>query len=499
MRVAFLSCHASSLLSRVTSRDLARRSNASVVILVADGVRPDTLDAAMRSGEVPALRRLRDDGGMHVVTSVFPSVTGPAYAPFLMGRYPGPIGLPGLRWYDRARTATSFPHWSRSYVGSEVRKVDRDLDADAPTLFELTASGLAAMNMIGRGLSARNREGHTLAFGLRAARTHFRGDLRGWLSIDRDVGARIAERIRSERPEVTFCALAAIDKLSHAAGHGAGIVSEALRIVDATAARIRDDAEHDGRWDAMHLWIVSDHGHSAVRSHEDLAGLLRSWGLGVIAHPWIFGTGRDAAVMVSGNAMAHVYLELERGGGNGRRARPWWPSLAARWAWLPERLLERESVDLLLLPLGVNDCEVRSGHRGTARVSSARGRYSYRPLTGDPLGIGTHEGLTSQDAREVTMSSDYPDALVQITHLAGCARAGEIILSGAREWDFRARWEPIRHVSSHGALHRDHMLVPILLNRPPTRTPRRTVDVMPSALRALDRPVPPGLDGVSFI
>ena len=46
---------------------------------------------------------MRDEGGMHTVTSVFPSVTGPAYVPFLMGRFPGPIGLPGLRWYDREK------------------------------------------------------------------------------------------------------------------------------------------------------------------------------------------------------------------------------------------------------------------------------------------------------------------------------------------------------------------------------------------------------------
>ena len=286
------------------------------MILVADGARPDTLAAAMDANALPALGRLRAEGGMHVVTSVFPSVTGPAYAPFLMGRYPGPIGLPGLRWYDRARTAATFPLGARSYVGTEVRKVDRDLDPRAPTLFELTGSSLAAMSLIGRGLGARAREGHSLAFALRAARTHFSGDVRGWLALDRDIGARMAERIGRERPELAFCALASIDKVCHAAGHESAVVRDALRIVDGTVAHIRDDAERDGRWERMHLWIVSDHGHSAVRTHEDLAGLLTSWGLRVLAHPWIFGTRRNTAVMVSGNAMAHVYLELNGAGGS---------------------------------------------------------------------------------------------------------------------------------------------------------------------------------------
>jgi hypothetical protein len=470
-------------------------ARSSVVILVADGVRPDTLAAAMNAGEVPALARLRAEGGLHVVTSVFPSVTGPAYTPFLMGRYPGPVGLPGIRWYDRAASATTRLPRARSYVGSEFRKVDRDLDPGAPTLFELAGSSLAALSVIGRGLQPRDREGHTLGFALRAARVHFSGDVRGWLAIDRDIGTRVARRIRAERPQVAFCALTGIDKTSHAAGHDARVVRDAIRTVDETAARVRHDAEHDGRWDAMHLWIVSDHGHSPVRAHEDLAGLLHSWKLGVIAHPWIYGRGRDVAVMVSGTAMAHLYLDL----GSRADARADWPSLARKWAWLPERLLERASVDLLLIPFGGNACEVRAAGRGAARVVMEGGRYSYRPLTGDPLAIGAHESLSHDESYDATVASDYPDAIVQIAHLARSARSGEIMLSASRNWDYRSKWEPIPHVSSHGALHREHIQVPLLLSRPATGIPRRTVDVMPSALQAIGRPVPPGLDGRSFL
>jgi hypothetical protein len=87
---------------------------------------------------------------------------------------------------------------------------------------------------------------------------------------------------------------------------------------------------------------------------------------------------------------------------------------------------------------------------------------------------------------------------VQIAHLVMSPRSGEIVLSAARDWDFRSRYEPIPHLSSHGALHREHMLVPMLLNRPARGVPRRTVDVMPSALAALGREIPAGLDGRSF-
>jgi hypothetical protein len=43
------------------------------------------------------------------------------------------------------------------------------------------------------------------------------------------------------------------------------------------------------------------------------------------------------------------------------------------------------------------------------------------------------------------------------------------------------------------------MLVPLLSSAPLAGVPRRTVDVMPSALAALGRTPPPGLDGVSFV
>jgi hypothetical protein len=374
-----------------------------------------------------------------------------------------------------------------------MRHVDRDLDGAAPTLFELAGPSVGALSVICRGLRRRERIGKSVAFIARAARTHFAGNVAGWLDIDRRVGADAARRIRVQRPRFSFVAMTGIDKASHAMGHDSAAVHDAMRILDATVATIRADAERAGRWSSMHLWIASDHGHSPVTGHDDLAMLFRSWGHGTVAHPWTFLGGRDAAVMVSGNAMAHVYLELDR------RERPWWPALEARWASLVDRLLERPSVDLLMLPHDERTIEVRHRVRGSASIVCEGDAISYRPNTGDPLGIGAHESLDGQRAYEVTVNSDYPDALMQIARLASSPRSGEIILSASRDWDFRGRYEPIPHVSSHGALHRDHMLVPLLTNRPVQHVVRRTVDVMPSALSALGLEVPRGLDGVSFV
>ena len=115
----------------------------TVIVLLTDGIRPDTLASAIDAGAYPALALHRATGGLHTITSTFPSVTGPAYVPFLMGRFPGPIGLPGLRWFDRERAACSFPDYTRSYVGYQMSAVNRDIDRNAPTIFELVPGSVA--------------------------------------------------------------------------------------------------------------------------------------------------------------------------------------------------------------------------------------------------------------------------------------------------------------------------------------------------------------------
>ncbi|HMI55225.1 MAG TPA: alkaline phosphatase family protein, partial [Gemmatimonadaceae bacterium] len=395
-------------------------------MIIADGVRPDVLAHSIDGGDLPALAALRDEGLLATITSAFPSVTGPAYAPFLMGRYPGSVGLPGLRWYDRSRLVAKLPGHSRSYVGAEMRFVDRDIDRAAPTIFELAKPSLGALSVIGRGLRRRERIGQSAAFVARAAATHFRGNVRGWLEIDRMVSDEAVRRLRSERIKFAFIALTGIDKTSHAEGQQAPIVGDAMRIVDDTVAQIRADAERAGRWQKMHLWVASDHGHSPVEEHEDLVALLTEWGYSTLAHPWAFKSSADVAVMVSGNAMTHLYLDLEE------KTRPWWPALGNRWSELAEKLLSRASVDLVILPTSASSCEISGRNRGRATLAWSEWKYSYEPKDGDPLGIGEQRSLDDNEAYEVTIRSDYPDALVQIAHLVASPRSGDIILSAAR-------------------------------------------------------------------
>jgi hypothetical protein len=410
-----------------------------------------------------------------------------------MGRFPGPIGLPGLRWYDREQKTSRLPGHSRSYVGPEMRLIDGDMDPAAPTMFDLVPSSIGALNVINRGLDKHNRVGNGLRFIARTGATHFSGKVGGWLAIDRHVASEVAKQIRLKRPDFVFAALTGVDKTSHSEGHAGAYVDQALKIVDNAVAEIRSDAEKRGTWDKTYLWIVSDHGHSPVEQHDDIAGFVRRMGFRTIAHPFVYRLGAEVAVMISGNAMGHVYLDLQS------RVRPYLPSMDERWQRLKHALLARDSVDLMIIPVAPGACEIHARGRGHATMSWTASHITYTPVTGDPLGLGPLDGISEDDSYDITFSTDYPDSLVQISHISDSPRSGEIILSAARNWDLRAKYEPIPHFSSHGALHREHMLVPLLMNNAAASKPRRTVDVMPSALAALGLPIPGGLDGKPFI
>lgn len=465
----------------------------TLCIVVADGARPETLCDAIDSGALPALARVRAEGSAHTITTVFPSVTGSAYSPFLMGLHPGRAGLPGLRWYDRSRRVTLWPAHARSYVGIGGMRADKDLTREYPTLFELEPRSIGGFTYIGRGLRAERRIGTGAGFAARMAWTHFRADLDGWMRFDRWLGEEFARRISVQRPRVAFLAHPGVDKLSHRFGQNHPRILEALKTVDETVARLYRDAEAEGRLSALEIWVVSDHGHENLTTHEELSCFFEHRGLSVKSHPMVV-FGRDVGVMVSGNCMAHLYFQLSE------RARPGWRALEASHASLLEEILALESVELAILPIEPGLTEVRSRHGGRAELRrDGNGRLSYAPRSGDPLGLGECSGLSPVAAWERTRETAFPDSLAQILAIADAPRSGDIILSASRGHDLRACWEPSLHVSGHGALRRAQMLVPLLMSRRVRGTPRRTTDVFPSALEALGIAVPDGLDGESFL
>ena len=452
----------------------------SSVILVADGLTPALLSAAIGAGEVPALAALADEGEHLVLTTIFPSVTGVAYVPLLTGVHPAEAGVPGLRWYDRSRRLPAIIGHSRSYVGTQIRSINDDLSPTIATAFELAGGAALGMEaVVTRGLSAGRQLDRHVRYAARVIHAHVTGDVDRWLALEEELAETLVRRIREEKPKFVFAAFTSGDKSAHRGGEQAPGVMRSLKLVDRVVHAIRLDAERDGRWNTMQLWVVSDHGHSAVHSHLDLAAGLRERGVKVRSHPWTLPDRSEAAVMVSGNSMAHVYLGLDD------RSRHPWSGIQQRWRAETEWLRTHPAVDLVAAQTSANAVAVWKQDQHGEISSTPRG-FSYRQVDGDPLGIDSFEDLCDDAVHERTLATDYPDSVAQLGRLVLAPRSGDLVISARPGWDLRRRYEPIDHVSSHGALHAAHMMVPLVGNRRSQIQPRRTTDVFTMVSRVLE-------------
>jgi type I phosphodiesterase/nucleotide pyrophosphatase len=456
-------------------------NDSAVIVLLADGLTPQALDDAIASGAVPELAALRDIGGLHVLTTVFPSVTGVAYIPMLTGWHPADAGVPGLRWYDRSRRLPRVLGYSRSYVGAQLRAIDDDLSPFATTAFELArGNALGSGSMITRGLRDEQQLDRGVRHAARVVYAHVTGSVARWAALEQALADELIRRVRLEKPGFVLASFTTGDKATHADGPRSRAARESLQLVDHVAASIRRDAERDGRWESMELWVVSDHGHSPVSQHHDIAIELRSLGVKVRSHPWTFPDRSEAAVMVSGNSMAHLYLGLEA------TSRESWPALRSAWEPRIGELLSHPAIDLVATLSGSSTVEVR---RGTTRaeIMLANERISYRTTGGNPLGVEPFDEICFDEAHERTTGTEYPDGVVQLAKLVLAERSGDVVISASPGWDLRRTYEPIDHVSSHGALHAAHMLVPLVGNRCLADAPRRTADLYRLAAKALGR------------
>lgn len=99
----------------------------------------------------------------------------------------------------------------------------------------------------------------------------------------------------------------------------------------------------------------------------------------------------------------------------------------------------------------------------------------------------------------MTFDSLYPDAPVQLLQIFSSKRCGDIVLSAKKVCDLRKKFEWPEHKSSHGSLHKEHMVVPLLINQKIQEHKIRTVDIFPSILKFMGKGNDNEIDGKSFV
>lgn len=437
------------------------------IMILADGARPDVLRSYL--GQMPHLSQLISRGSFKNAVSVWPSTTGPAHLPMLTGRFPGDLNMPGVRWFDRNEL---FPEVGlgalklRSYIGWKGSKINSETELSTPTLFELAKKPRSVLEVFKKGLK---KEESVASFWdrLRVPRAHFSGD---YVPVDLGAIDRATQALK-EDPDFLFLLLPGIDGHSHHTSPTSADTKKSYMMIDLAIEKL---SLIEQKLPGETLWIIcSDHGHSEVQGHIDFDLFLKKEGFRVACHSRrLFQPRPNAVVAVSGNSMAHIYL----------RGSSWKENMTdnliiSRWPGLLEKLVSLDEVDILIVKNSDTKALIWS-KRGRAFLSINRDIINYQPISGDPFGFDhPPAAFTKEDSLNYKFDGDYPDVLFQISQIIKSNRSGDILLSAAPGYDFRNIHEFIEHKSGHGALHREHMLVPLISSMPIDPGPARTTDI----------------------
>ena len=463
------------------------------IVLLADGARYDVFREHLDQGNLPNIEEVfLQRGNFAKATSAFPSTTGPAYMPFLTGCFPGTCNVPGIRWFDKdlyANTRFSMKRY-RSYVGFESFLMNHDMKRDYPTLFELFPKSYTIFSTINRGVPSKgNLTPHCRLWYWYYAHLTDR-----WHMVDAAALNKALSVIRKDF-EFLFVVFPGIDEYTHLSHCRHPNAKKAYQFVDEAVGRMAAELKKEGKQDETAMFIVSDHGLSQTDEHFGVASFIEEKGIKTFYYPKIFKRNFKVASMVSGNGMLNLYFK-SNGSWAGRSSEA---MVEEQFPGLLQDLIEQPAVDLALSQ--DSDGWVRArGKGGVVRILEKDSRLHWENLEGDVLELGEKKGdLDFLQALEKTGSTPYPDSLLQISQLFRSHRTGDVVLSAAKGYDLRKRFEYPEHKSSHGALHDEHMLIPLFSSEPMKRDLVRSADLFPSILELSGRKIPENIDGKSFV
>lgn len=477
---------------------MAAKRPEKLVLTYVDSLRTDMLERAVAEGRAPTFGALLERGTLIPdCVSSFPSVTPVACAEMVTGRAADGHWISGMNWYHRLERR--YVEYGSSLEATRAVGVFRalydlvynmnlaHLNPEAATLFE-RLDDAGARTACTPFLIYRGRHRHQVSLeglvrrAVDAGRLKFRHHtwgpaelFYGDLYASREVPCR-STSIPGNRDGYAACCAAELardggfdflllslpDNDNHSHRHGPEASVESIAKADSCFAELIEAA---GGLDAFlaeyALILVADHAQSPVHRGLPLADLLaREWT--VLKPSEDRPEHAQLAVSPTGRA-AHVYLLPTEGDPvphrdvGGRLAATEGVDLVCWLADLRGRPLQRTRPGSLPGE-GVAAVIERGGRRLSFRPGSAvtDPRGSRWDLEGDPATIGA---VVTDRIR----CEQYPDALARVFAALTAPHAGDFVVSLAPGYE-AVDWGGVSHAGggSHGALHRDDSLGPLL-------------------------------------
>jgi hypothetical protein len=462
-----------------------------LVLIIVDGLAPETLAAAIASGAAPNLGLLVERGDLGRAVSTFPSLTPVCLSTIATGAGPDRTRIPALQWYHRGEQR--FVEYGSSFQATLVEGAKQSVD-DAvvnlnhvhlspklTTLFEAVEdAGMIAASVnfpVWRG-RVRHSFKHPL-LGRFARRTGFMDAAYGpsqfyfgeLFASERtgaptslgvggrnDANAAAVGRWLVARDGFDFLLFYLPE--TDAAGHRGGDALRPAAVAgadDAIATLMSAAGGTEPFLERYAVVLCADHGQSAIEHDDDVRDAFADQRL-FLARGRTDPAASDLAVAAS-NRAGHVYR------------------LASRMPLdeIAGRMLERASVDVAAWRQDEHAVVRRDGRE----LRFAPGGTA-RDLRGGSWDVEGDLATLELERGDALASASYPNALERIWQILGCVNAGDIVVSATPGFEFRdAGGSSHLGGGSHGSLHVVDSLVPLAavgLEQAPSLPPERSIE-----------------------
>lgn len=498
------------------------------IIFFVDGLNAERFQRMLEANELPAFKKYFLDRGLYcprAVTSI-PSITLAAQTSLVTGLFPGHHSVTGTRWFDRNQLI-----WRNYATISQKNLVDYDYQS--PNIYEQfpDRSTFSLFFQLHRQATefVENRIRGGASYGLEMF------ELTDRLTLHQMRMVAKAARNDGRFAAVTIVYLLAADFRGYRHGETSANYVAAIKHADRQMGRVLGDIERAGLLDRLTLVLTSDHGMVDVNRHFMIDQHLRGpMGLSLASEqlwePTDFldrmGYYNRFSAVTTGCGDRYWVLHLRRPtrrDGSVIGLEPWlirptmndfeaYPVVRGGRATtvnLLDELVAMEQIDMIAYRAGPATIRVRrkTGEVEFRQDQGRSGAISYRVTQGqDPLGYRgqvseetlSGKALSPRQWLEATANTKYPDLAPQILAYFDHRHSGDIAIFAAGDWDFFNE-----NHAGHGTPDAREMHVPLMIAGPGVPHGRlpfaRNVDIMPTILTLLGRPLPADLDGQPLV
>lgn len=497
------------------------------IIFLVDGVNAVTFQELLEAGELPAIRSYFVDRGLYVPRAAAsnPSLTMNNLNSIVTGRFSGHHGLVAAKWFDRNRLI--FRHYETLQDKNKL-----DDDCRACSIFQQFPDDLTFSLFLQPHAGTthffenRTSAGPAVFFGM--------DDLVDRLALYRFNEVMDVARQYRQFPAVTAVYQLSVNFAAYEHKFSSPEYRQAIRNLDRQFGRVLGDLKRAGMLDKTVIAFVCDHGHCDTPCHGRVGDFLDSLGITAgRAEPLGEETPYADRVKYFSSVMSVPYGAGDRYWTlalrkpvviDGKETLANWlirpsaddlcdyPTPKRGRVNLPSLLAKEPYVDAVAYPIAPGQVRLvrREGQVEFRRCPAEPGqpeRYSYTLISGtDPLGWAgkvpasalAGEPMTLRQWLEATYQTEYPDVGTGLLSYFDGPLAADLVAFPMPLWDFDG-WRK----AGHGGIRNCEMLSPMLIAGPGIPHGRlpvaRTVDLMPTLLQALGKPIPCGLDGESLL